>query len=439
MLAYEFRRAWQSLRQTPVLSTLMVSAIGLGVGVSMTTLSIYHLMSANPIPYKSDQLFAVTMDGWDVDEGWDEEDFPGLPPWELTWRDAMALRESTIPTHHAAMFTASAVVQPDSPDINPFLTTARATDAGFFALFDVPFLFGGAWDAKADERGEQVVVLSRETNEKVFGGEDSVGREILLSDRRFRVAGVIADWNPVPKYYDVNNGAFNDAEDLFFPISLTRALELSSMGNVNCWKRVELDTFDAFLQSECVWVQYWAQLDDRAQRENYQDFIDAYVGEQKALGRFERPLNNRLTDVDEWLETRRVVRDDSRVLLGLSFMFLAVCVFNTVGLLLAKFIGKAPQVSLLRALGASRWDIFRQHIIEVGIIGLTGGALGLGLAWLGLRGIRLLSDGSQGFTYLDTQMLLTGVGIAIAASLVAGLLPTWRVCNMSPAPFLRTQ
>ena len=110
--------------------------------------------------------------------------------------------------------------------------------------------------------------------------------------------------------------------------------------------------------------------------------------EQKTLGRFERPLNNHLTHPDEWLEVNEVVRDDNRVLVGLSFMFLAVCLLNMIGLLLAKFLGAAPLVGLRRALGASKATIFRQHLVEVGVIGFGGGLLGIALAALGLLGVR---------------------------------------------------
>jgi putative ABC transport system permease protein len=120
-------------------------------------------------------------------------------------------------------------------------------------------------------------------------------------------------------------------------------------------------------------------------------------------------------------------------------MFLAVCVLNTVGLLLAKFIGKAPQIGLRRALGATRGAIFGQHLIEVGVVGLAGGVLGLLLAWVGLRGVQTMLEESERYAHLDLNMLVVGLAIALVASFAAGLYPTWRVCRMSPAPFLKTQ
>jgi putative ABC transport system permease protein len=134
-----------------------------------------------------------------------------------------------------------------------------------------------------------------------------------------------------------------------------------------------------------------------------------------------------------------VVRDDNRVLVGLSFMFLAVCLLNMIGLLLAKFLGAAPLVGLRRALGASRATIFRQHLIEVGVIGGCGGLLGIGMAALGLLGVRQLYENYNELTRLDLTMGLIALAIALASGLLAGLYPTWRVCRVQPATYLKTQ
>jgi putative ABC transport system permease protein len=443
MFGYYLRLALRSLRKNPVLTSLMIAAIGVGIGVCMTTLSIFYLMSSNPVRYKDDLLYAVTMDSWDPQKGYNEDgkyvEDKTFPPYELTYRDTMEIRHSDIPTRQAAMFKTTFIVQPDREDIHPFLARARATDGDFFALFDVPFVYGSGWDHAADNDAEQVAVINKETNDKVFGGRNSVGETITLSERKYKIAGVIDDWHPTPLYYDVNNGAFDDSEEIYVPFTLAAPLELDSAGNTNCWKPEPVTSFEGFLNSECVWIQYWVELDSADQRERYKSYIDSYVGEQKQLGRFARPLNNRLTKVSDWLRIRKAAGDDSPVLVGLSFMFLFVCVLNTVGLLLAKFVGKAPQIGLRRALGATRSDIFSQHLIEVGVIGVGGGLLGLLLAWIGLRGVQGMLEESDRYAHLDVNMLIVGLIIALGASLIAGLYPTWRVCRMSPAPFLKTQ
>src|SRR5690606_33935541 len=112
---------------------------------------------------------------------------------------------------------------------------------------------------------------------------------------------------------------------------------------------------------------------------------------------------------------------------------------NTVGLLLAKFMRRASEIGVRRALGASRRAIFAQCLVEAGTVGLAGGLLGLGLAQLGLLAIRQQPTGFADILHLDASMLLATFGLAIAASVLAGLLPAWHACQVAPAIQLKSQ
>ncbi len=200
-----------------------------------------------------------------------------------------------------------------------------------------------------------------------------------------------------------------------------------------------------FLNSECVWVQMWAELPTAADRDRFQAYVDNYARQQKAAGRFPRPLNNRLFDVGQWLDANHVVKKDNRVLIGIALLFLGVCLVNVVGLLLAKFLNNAALTGLRRALGASRRDIVRQHLAEVLLLGAAGGVLGLVLAMAGLHGIRGLYDfeadlGSwQRLTSIDFTVVLVTFGLSLLASALAGLYPAWRIGRTAPAVYLKTQ
>jgi putative ABC transport system permease protein len=312
-------------------------------------------------------------------------------------------------------------------------------------MFDVPFRYGQGWDEAADLGPAPVVVIGHETNEKVFGGEDSVGRTLRLGKVEYRVVGVLEPWAPSPKFFDLNNGAFEDPEDAYIPFGWGAKLELPVYGNINCWKPDNGEGYQAFLNSECIWLQFWAELPTAADRDKYQAFVDNYARAQKAAGRFPRPLNNRLYDVGEWLDRNEVVQRDNRVLIGIALMFLGVCLVNVVGLLLAKFLNAAPLTGLRRALGASRRDIVRQHMTEVLVIGLAGGVLGLLLAVVGLAGIRAVyaSDFNGGayerLTQVDPVVVLVTLGLSLVAGAIAGLYPSWRIGRTAPAIYLKTQ
>ncbi|MBT8080609.1 MAG: ABC transporter permease [Gammaproteobacteria bacterium] len=440
MFFYHMRMAIKSIRRNIVLSALMVAAIGIGIGVCMTAITVFYMMSSDPIPYKSDSLYAVQLNSWEAPGPYDA-DRPERLPELLTYRDAKALLDSEVPTRSVATYRSGFTLNPDNPDVSPMLVMSRFTTRNFFSMFDVPFLYGAPWDEATDRSGDSIAVLNYSINEEVFGGENSVGRTVELAGREFTVVGVMDRWEPVPKFYAVFNGAFEEAEEVFMPMLLNESWERQNYGNTNCWGDTPMNGFRDFLDSECTWVEFWVELNDAEQKSRYQDWLAGYIAEQKRLGRF--PIENagaEVHDVNEWMDYNEVVSADFRVLVGLAFMFLAVCLLNTVALLLAKFSGNAARVGLRRALGASKAMIFRQNLVEVGVIGIAGSLLGLGLAWLGLQGVRSINLGHYDrLVQMDANLVLFAVAISLLSAIIAGLYPTWRICQIPPATHLKTQ
>ena len=114
----------------------------------------------------------------------------------------------------------------------------------------MPFQYGGTWTDAADSGPEPVMVISRKMNEKLFGGANSVGKRVRWNDNEFRIVGVRDNWMPLPTFYDVNNGALEEPEDVYIPFGWNAALELPSAGNTNGWKPEDINTYQEFLNSE---------------------------------------------------------------------------------------------------------------------------------------------------------------------------------------------
>lgn len=433
MLAYYLELALRSFRRSPGLTALMVLTIAIGVAACMTTLTVFHVLSGDPIPRKSDRLFNVQLAA-DPQRDHGPEDEPNF---QLTRLDAEALLRDKRGARQVMMVGGNVSVEAEGQ--RGFFADARYASADFFAMFDAPFKYGSGWSAEDDGRMARVAVISEELNERLFGGADSRGKIIRLREREFRIIGVLQRWRPVPHYYDISIGHFRDAEDVYLPFSTATDLHFASMGNFNCWAEHPPGAVRD-VGAPCDWVQYWVELSAADQAGDYRRYLVDYAEAQRRAGRFERPAHlARARSVMEWLQHTQVVPGDIRLQLWLAFGFLAVCLTNTVGLLLAKSLRRSSEIGVRRALGAPRRAIFAQFLVEAGSLGLAGGLLGLALTLLGLWGVRHGASGYAALVELDLAMLASTLGLALLASLLAGLLPAWRAAQVTPALQLKTQ
>ena len=154
---------------------------------------------------------------------------------QISYTDAIGLMNAHAAQRQTAMYSTGGALTPPNP------RAAAVSGAVFappmrisFAMFEVPFRFGGPWSAADDAGRADVVVIARKLNDKVFGGANSVGKTVNLDDHDYRVVGVTDRWEPMPKFYDLNNGKYGKSEDMFMPF--TRAIEeqMPTWGNNNC-------------------------------------------------------------------------------------------------------------------------------------------------------------------------------------------------------------
>jgi putative ABC transport system permease protein len=439
MLLYHVRIALKSLRRSLGLSAVIVGGIALGIGVASLFSTIRHSLARDPIPGKSAVLHYVRLDSWDPARAHPNAD--GIPP-QLSYRDAMELMKSDVPARQTAMFKANLYVFPDPKVARPKRTLVRLCFADFFPMFDVPLKYGAGWDRKADQGPEPVVVLGEEMNDLLFGGSNSVGKSVRIEDREFRVVGVLDTWRPSVKFYDITQNAIQPPEQVFMPFNFVRPMQIRTAGNSDGWRSPPGPGFEGLLASDQTWIQMWAELPTEAVRQRYVDFLRAYVTEQKKAGRFPRPLRVEVTPVMAWMESQKVTPPQVTAMAVVSLLFLAVCALNLMGLLLAKFLARAPEIGVRRALGASRKDVFVQHVVESELVGLVGGALGVLLAQGGVAVVNAWAKtmiNRADLVRFDAPMVFMAAGLSLAAGFVAGAYPAWRVCRIPPAIHLKLQ
>ena len=435
MIGYYLDLALRSLKRNKVLTVLMVLAIAVGIGASMTTLTVLHVLSGDPLPGKSGELYYPQIDPQDP-----RGMMPGnLPPEQVTLIDGTNLLRARQADRQALMAGGAVPIQPDASALDPFYVEARYTTADFFAMFDAPFLYGHGWTGADDEAHARDVVITRELNQKLFKGADSVGHTLRIGGTTFRIAGVLDSWRPNPHFYDLATGSYNYYEQAFLPLQTALELRFAKNGSNDCWGNGTGGVVgSAYPSAACVWLQFWVELDSPARVAAYRQFLVHYSEEQKALGRFQRAPNVQLRNLTQWLDYNGVVPGDVRLQAWLAFGFLLVCLVNTVGLMLAKFLRRSGELGVRRALGASRRALLAQLLIESAVVGTAGGIGGLLLALFGLWLVRHRSSDYAALAHLDAAMLLVTFALAISASLLAGLLPAWRASKVAPALQLKS-
>ena len=403
MFSYYLNLAVRNLRHNLSLTTLMVIAIGAGIGASMTTLAVFRAMSGDPLPAKSQQLYVVQVDNWGPNKpGEQTED--GLQEY-LSYIDATALLNAHAAKRQTRIYT---------------------------------FKYGGPWSASDDEAGAPVLVLSRKLNDKLFAGVNSVGRTLDVAGEAYRIAGVLNDWTVAPRFFDLHVGPFANVDEMFEPFNKAIRSQAPSISGTGCLQD-RAAGWEGLLQSDCTWIQLWVEL-PAADVAGYRTLVNNYAAEQTRNGRFHWPAHTQVRDVMQWLKYRHVVPGELGILLLASFGFLFVCLMNAMGLMLAKTIGRTQDISVRRALGASRRAIAMQSLVETSLVGVIGAAVGLAITLLGVWAMRtILSEGYAALTYLDAKVVVIEVLFAVAATIAAGLYPTWRAAWVEPALQLKAE
>ena len=434
MFSYYLELALRSLRRSPGLTALMILTIGFGVAASMTTWSVFRAVSGDPIPWKSSKLFVPQIDMWGpTGKGTDPTDpHYGDPPNALDYTDAVALMRDHRATLQSALYMIAPSVVPQQAGKHPINAGGHAVYSEFFPMVDAPFKYGSGWSAADDARRAEVVVISDKLNDKVFGGGNSVGKTLDIEGRDYRVVGVLGDWHPQPMFYDVVNtgGFYMSGEDLLLPFNTAIAADMPNQGSTNCSNMPRESGFVGLQHSSCIWITYLAQLDNATAVRHYRNYLDGFARQRYP----QWAPNTRLRDLMSWLDYEHVVPSDTRVSLLVALGLLIVCLVNTAGLLLAKFLRRSGEIGVRRALGAPRLAIYAQFLTEAGMIGLAGGVLGLLLTGVGVASVGLVMPKDiASLARLDISLLLTTLFVAVIASLLAALYPTFRASRVQPA------
>ncbi len=440
MFGYYLTLALRSLRRNPALTALMIVAIAVGIGAAMTTLTVLHILSGDSLPGKRTQLFFPQVDPTPADL------YNAHHPLNMMdYGSAVDLWNARRADRQTLVVQSPVKVSAPGVDRPPMMLTLLATTSDFFPMFEVPFEYGGGWTAQEDKNRVHVAVISSDLNDKLFAGQDSVGRTIRLKDSDVRIVGVLEPWRPHPLFYDVEGsvtgnmvsmGYYGKPEDVFMPFFAALDVNDGNFSQFTCWGRGPARP-GHLEDSPCLWVALWVQLGSAAKVADYRAFLNNYAQQQKAVGRFAN-TDTRMLDLMQRLDYEQVIPGNVKLQTWLAVAFLAICLFNMMGLLLAKFLRRAGDIGVRRALGASRQAVCAQYLAEAGMIGLIGGIGGWLLTLSGLWLVRRQQMPYSDLVHVDVSTFIITFVLAVAVSLLAGALPAVRASRVAPALQLKT-
>jgi len=435
MWRYYIALAIRSSSRSKALTTLVIVLMSFGVAACMVCYAVFRVTTGDPIPARSARLYVPQVDNFGP-----ARDSKGEPPDLLSYRDATALWQAHWAPRLTLVYPARWGVESNDSWVPPMLLAGDAVTADFFGMFDAPFRFGSGWSAADDARHAMVVVIGPALNQRLFRGENSVGNTILVGGHALRITGVLSRWNPKPRFFDVASSgrysAFDDAGQVYVPFTV--AVDLKKVGPT--WycsadgADPDVANWDRFLHSECAWIGAWVELPTAADAKQYADRLRNYAREQQRAGRFAWSPNTRVRNLMDWLVFERVVPESSALSMMVAFGFLVIALVNVIGLMLARFMRRAAEIGVRRALGASRRAIYRQFLTEAATIGLAGGLIATALTVLGLWSLGgLFEPQIAHLVHVDASLVAWTVLVAIATTLVSSLYPTWRAARVQPA------
>jgi len=427
--------ALRSSARSKALTALVILLLAFGVSACMVSYAVFRATTSDPLPAKSSHLYVPLIDN--VGPSYDEH---GEPHWSLSYMDAMALWRARKASRLTLLYAATWQVESDNPLIPAMSLGGDAVTADFFSMFNVPFRFGGGWTTDDEAQHATVAVISRHLNETLFGGQNSVGQKIRLDGQLFRVGGVLEDWNPRPRFFDAGSHGtvynFDDAGDIYIPFTRATDMKKNSLV-VFCptasWQS-DKSHWDAYLHSECDRIDAWVELATPADADRYREYLRNYAAEQQHLGRFSWAPSIRLRNLTDWMTYQGVTPPASTLSMLVSASFLLIILVNVVGLMLARFMRRATEIGIRRALGASRLAIYGQFLTEAATMGFVGGLLGVALTLLGVWGAGgLFEPNIARLVHADTSLIALTLLLAMAATVVSALYPTWRAAQTQPA------
>ncbi len=393
----DLRYGLRTLRKSPLFTTLAILTLTLGIGASTAMFSVLNAVLIVPMPFPDSERL-VEISGARTDAGWEQNSLSHANFWDLT---DLARNFTDI---GGVTFTGFNLTGHEAPE----RLSALQVSAGFLRALGVTPITGRLFAPGEDRAGHDnaVVILTHRMWQTHFGDDAAViGRSLTLDGTPRVIVGVLPPGTP-----------WLDAGDIFVPLVRTAKEDRGSM-EVNAIGRLRPGVSEAHGRAD--------------------------------LSRVARLLRERFPDVNEGFDivstpsSQWVASDTTRralwILMGAVACLLLIAAVNLVNLLLAQATGRAREVALRSALGASRARVVRQLVVESLLLGGIGSVLGLSLAYWIVGLVRTADTGIArlAFVAVDSRVLIFTILVGVLTSLITGIIAAFQTSQVALVPSLR--
>jgi predicted permease len=392
----DLRYGLRSLLKNPGFSLVAVLSLALGIGATTSMFSLIYAVLLHPVPYADWQRLAYPI--------YIDNDQPGAPQrwFSLSWPQYQQLLKAN--SIEDAVGTQNASSEITGRELPEDVTLTYVTENIGNFLRVPPLLGRNLQLTDASVGGQQApVVLSYDFWMRHYNGDrDVLGRSLELDHKPYTVVGVMPrtyTWEP----------------DLYVPISLMTVQDRNVSSAMKLKPGVSLATANAE--------------------------IDALLHQfaKESPRNFPRNFRVHLEGVAD-----RVIQGGGKALI---LLFAAVVMLLIIGcancsiLLLARGMARQGELAVRTALGASRFRIVRQLLVEALVLAIAGSLLGIGLAyWMAKLIYSLFPDVfmHESVIRINLPILAFSIALAVVSGLLFGLLPSLRMSRPDVSQMMQT-
>lgn len=399
-LLQDLRIACRMLARDRGFTIVVVLALALGIGANTTVFTLVNAVLFRGLPFPDSNRIVIVSCS-QPSEGRDRTgvSYPDFRDWRTQARSFQGL----------AAYESSQMSLSDRTGV-PERYGAALMTANSFSLIGAAPILGRDFTPDDEKSGAPgVAIIGNAIWENRFGRDPHVlGRTVRVNEKPATIVGVM------PKGF-----RFPVQQDLWMPLVRTAELEKRDSRLLSVFGRLAPDVSVTDARAEMALIasrleKNYAR-EDKGIRANVKTFNDEYNGGK--------------------------IRVIFLALLGAVGCVLLVACANVSNLLLARSVSRAKEISIRAALGAGRWQIVRQLLIESVVLGCVGGLIGLFLALWGVKAFALaVADVGKPY-WIDFRMDFTVfvylAAICVGTGILFGLFPALQSSKLNLAETLK--